>query len=1243
MPIRVRRIINWLSYGVLTVVLLLAVSIVGGLLWLRSSWGGDFVRGQIESQLEGLMWGEVQVGRVSGDIISGIVLEDFAMVGEDGVALIDADKIVVDYALAPFFERRITLSRVRLENPDIHIVRYSDGRWNFKTLFKPRPPRPPFAPPGWGTYVDINRLEFVDGNVQVSLAETDWPLLDWDQNEFRGLNGKLDLKIVTEARGDPERRFVLHDLAFRTTVPELDVQRLNGKLEWTDSGLVVDEVDFETRGSTIVTNGELSFGEQDSFALDIDAPLVGLDEWRRFFPAIRLSGNAEFKGRLAGPIANPVIAIEASRVDTGRSIVTASGELVDLADLKLDLDVGLESLVPDDIRLFWLDYPFVQPLSGNVRVTGPPRRLNVDANLRTPVGGLTVDGTIGPGPPLSYNVSATSSDLDIGALIGRPEVDVTLSGGYVIEGVGTGAENLEANLVAELTESSIYWWDLAAAETQGRLLGRVYQADSLSAEMLNSVVRGTGTFGLASDGVIQTDVEITSGRLAELWPDLAAVDGSVVTRADISGTYGGFDVAGDVEAGQLAVGGAEADSFTGRVTLADVRGDLSMTADGALKNVRVLGLAVDDADVDIRYNQRIMNIDGALLYLDESRTDFSGVADFRPTGTAFRLERIAHTSPTGDWAMSDGGSLTILDGTARFEDFQVAQEAQRVRLGGEFAITDGESDLAFEIEQLEMIELARLAGRPTGDWEGRLTMSGRLTGPRADPKIELEGGVSAGRILSFRFVGMAAAFDYFNQTARIDLTITTPTEGHDLVVTGDFPINLALVGGVDRLPNRAVDLAVRSRNTDLSLLAAVVPGLSELSGPVQIEVNVGGTAEEPRFEGFATLENGRFRVSATGVKYRDLTGTVSFNNDRVRIERITGRDNYTGTFEASGEIAMENLQFGAVGIDVALRELAVVDLRRQLVRVGGSIALEGTTRNPLITGQVKVEEAIYRLPERSRKQVIDLDEATLYVEVSALDEGLGERSPSTWTRARVDLLVQVADNAILTASNARAEIVGDLSLFKASGADVPTFSGTLNVRRGFYREFGQRFTIQEGEVFFFGTPELNPGLHIVAQRTVQNVEGFGDVDIRIIVGGRLRSPTIDLESTPEFDKSEIIAIALFGSPSASTASQQGQLDTALRTVFVGASAQLQSALASEVGLDILEISQREEAGGQTATLFRIGKFITPDVYVTVEQEVGGEEDRQAVGIRYQVSRAFALQATTGTRQSAVDLFWEFSY
>jgi autotransporter translocation and assembly factor TamB len=1244
MPIRVRRIINWMAYGVLAVVLLLAVSVVGGLLWLRSSWGGDFVRGQVESQLQGLMWGEVQVGRVSGDIISGIVLEDFAMIGDDGIALIDADRIVVDYGLAPFFERRITLSRVRLENPDIHVVRYPDGRWNFKTLFKPRSPRPPFAPPGWGTYIDITRLEFVDGNVRVSLAETEWPLLDWSENEFRGLNGRMDLKIVTESRGGPERRFDFHDLAFRTTVPEFDVQRLDGEIVWTDTGVVVDAVDFETAGSTIATDGEIVFGEQDSFALEIDAPVIGLDEWRRFFPAIRLSGDAEFKGRLEGPTVSPTVVIDSSRVETGGSVVTTTGALLDLANLQFDLDVELDRLVPNDIRLFWAGYPFEQPLNGRVRLTGPPRRMNVDADLGTPAGGLTVDGMVGATRPLRYNVSATTSELDIGELIGRPDIDVTLSGGYVIEGQGTGRDELAANLTAALTNSSVYWWDLESAETSGQFVGWVYQADSLSAQMVNTAIRGRGEFGLSRGGIMETDVRVVTRRFGDVWPSWGGLGGRASSIAEIRGTYDSFDVNADVRAAQLELGVVTADSFSGRVTLDDVREAFVMQVDGSLEDLRIAGITAETGDIDINYSERLMNIDGTLLYLDESSTGFGGVADFRTPNTAFTLRQFAHTSPDGAWVMADDSRVTIGAGMARFDGFRVTEGEQSVGVDGAIALTAGVSELDFVVEQLNLVEVARMTGQPSGDWEGELTINGSLGGTLEAPIIDIDGDVSAGQIRGFRFARIRGDAGYADRNGRVDFTITTPTEGHDIVLTGEVPVDLALVAGVDRIPNRPINLDVRGRNTDMSLLGAFVPGLTDLQGPLDLQVDVRGTTEEPRFEGLATLEAGRFRIAATGVMYRDIVGQVAFNNDRVRIERLTGTDGGGGRFEASGEIDMENLQFGALDLALELDQLRVLDLRRQEVDVDGSITLTGTTASPLIGGQVQVEQAIYRLPEQSQKQIIDLDEATLYVEIPGIAGERRTRSPSLWTRTRLDLVVRVADDAVFTSSNARIEIEGDLSLFKSTGTNVPTFSGTLTVLRGFYEEFAQRFEIQEGEVFFYGTPELNPGLHIVATQTVQNVEGFGDVELRIILGGTLNNPVIDLESIPQFEKSEIISIALFGSPNPSTASEQDQLDGTVTRVATGAFASLglQNALSSEIGVDI-QISQRQETSGKTASLFRVGKFITPDVYITVEQEVGGEEDTQAVGIRYQVSRALAVQATTGTRESAVDLFWEFSY
>lgn len=1242
--IRIARYINWLAFGLLLIVLFVGGSLLGGLVWLRTEWGGEFVRGQIEKHVGGLMHGEVRLGGVSGDIVSGIVLEDFALIGEDGVALVDVERLTVEYPLMPFFDKRIVLSRVRLERAEFNVVRDAEGGWNFRTLFRARPPRPPDAPPSWGSFIDIDRIEFIDTDVRVDPGGDRWPMFRWDENEFLDLNGVLDLRLVTASRGGPERRFEFDELAVRTTTPEIDLRSLDGKALWTDTGIELDAIEIETAGSRIEAEGVMGSTGEAVFEVAFDSPRIDLAEVQEFVPAVRIEGMASARGRLLGPPSNPNVEIDEARVDTGRSIVDVTGTLRDLADIRLSpLDLELQALHPSDIAPYWDGYPFAESLSGRVRLDGPPRQMQVDADLRSAAGGLAVEGTVGVGRgPLRYNVSATTAELNLGVLIGRPGVEVVLTGGYVIEGTGTGPDELDARLVAGLGPSRVFWWDLMEGETSGRLLGRMYLADSLTVRLANGAVSGRGQFGLAADGVMHAEVDVNTSRLEEVWPTLSAVRGAAVASATLDGTYRSFDVVADVEGSDLEIGGVTADRYEGEVTLEDVGGAMTMRSEGRIAGLRAAGIFSDTGEVDVTYGDRTMQLAGVLHSFDESRTVLSGEVSFADEPTTFTLTSLAHTSPSGNWVMAPSSRLVVGGPSVRFESFEMVGGVQRIRADGELPLDDGEAALDIELADFELAEFARLSRRPSGDWTGRLTAIGRIEGPRAAPTIEVDGTVTGGRIFDLRFHRITGRMAYGERIADVDVTVTTPTEGHDVVLTGRVPIDLSLTAVADRLPNRPVDFDIRGVNTDLSLLQAFIPGIADADGPIDLTVEVTGTSQEPEFEGVATLRGGRFQIPATGVRYRDIVGRIAFNNDEVRMEELRGTDGRGGIFRMSGMMAMENLRLGELDLELVLERLRVVDQRRQSVLASGSVAIGGTTLGPQMTGTVTIDEAVYRLPERTKKRVIDLDEATLYVEVPGLEEAARDRSPSLWTRTSLDLVVEVSNNAILTSDNARVEIDGDLSLFKGVGTGVPTFSGTLSVRRGFYREFGQRFTIQTGEVFFFGTPDLNPGLHIVAARTIPNVTNFGDVEIRIIIGGRLRTPTIDLASTPEFERSEIVSLALFGTPNPSTAESQ-QLQQAIGGAALQFSGIFQAALAREIGLDVVEVSQREEETGDTATLVRVGKFVTPDVYVTVEQEVGGREDRQEVGVRYQVSQPFSLQATAGTEQTALDLFWEFSY
>lgn len=1248
------RVVRWVRRGVVGVVGLVAVVVLLAILavaWIRSPWGNDFVRDQIVQRLGEAVVGEVRLESVSGDPFSGVTLHGFALEGPDGVPLVAADSVRVSYSLQPFFDKQVVIDEVRLVRPEINLVREPDGRWNFQTIWKPRPEEPPSPEPGWGSVVRIGELTIVDGTVDVRLAQQRWPVLDWETNRFEAFDATMSMDLLT--RDTNLRRFAVEEASFRTTAPELEVRRLAGTGVFTPDSLALREIRLETPGTTLRADGIVSFAPAgDSLDLAVEAPRVSLEETKRFFPGIRLDGTSAFRGRLTGPAGNPTLIIEQGSVDTGRSQVELEGRIETVVTPVLELSTRVSPLAPEDVRLFVDAYPVAQPISGAVRVSGPPRRLDVDADVAARAGRLSVSGSVDfAGAVPAYDLSATSRALDVGALIGEPAVDVVLTGSYGFRGRGFGERDLDARATAELGPSTIYRWDVVAGVTRGRMVGRRYVADTVWVRMPQTTLGGKGTLGMSANGVFEADAEVASEDLGEVWPGLG--DWATGARATmrIDGTYAAFDVVGDLAASGVSAQGVTADSFSGSVRLTDVAAPgFRMEADGTFRTLEVAGVRADTAGVTLAYSDGRMEIDADLDLGGDAFATLAANADFTGPETRLELTRLLYRGEK-TWRMAEGSSLVLVGDRVVADSLEVVQDGQTLRIDGTFALA-GESDLAFAAEDVLLKDVARLLGQPPGDWQGRANLRGTLRGTRAAPLLDVQGRVTEGMIRGFHFQRIEGSFDYADLVADIDLTVTTPAEGHDLVAAGRVPIDLSLVGGVDRLPERPVDLTIRGENTDLSLLSAVVPGLRDLAGPVDLRIAITGTSQSPRFEGRASISNGRMTIPATGVTYRGIEGALQFNNDRIVVEELRAGDGERGVFTVRGEIAMQNLRLGQIDLAATATNLTVIDQNRQDVQVDADLTVTGTTSQPIVRGEVVVDEAIYRLPERTGKDVIDLDEAVVYVDIPGAARDTLARSPSLWSRTRLDLDVRVTDDAILQASNARIEIAGDLSLLKPSGSRMPTLSGTLDVRRGFYEEFGRRFTIEGGSVFFYGTQEINPGLNVVATRTIEGVEGVGDVQVRVTVGGTARNPTIDLSSTPPYDKSEIISLALFGTPNPSASQQREFQDTITELAGTAFASQLTSELAAELNLDLLEVAQREQTTGDVATLFRIGKFLSPDVYVTFEQEVGGSVDRSRVALRYQISDRFTLQASAGTGRrvedeggvdAGIDLFWEFTY
>ena len=134
-----------------------------------------------------------------------------------------------------------------------------------------------------------------------------------------------------------------------------------------------------------------------------------------------------------------------------------------------------------------------------------------------------------------------------------------------------------------------------------------------------------------------------------------------------------------------------------------------------------------------------------------------------------------------------------------------------------------------------------------------------------------------------------------------------------------------------------------------------------------------------------------------------------------------------------------------------------------------------------------------------------------------------------------------------------------------------------------------------------------------------------------LVGGTLKSPTVEIWSDPAKTDSDALSYVLFGrSLSQGTEADQQQAGSA--AAVLGGN-MLAMSMASAIGLDDARI---ETGARRQDAAFYAGKYISPKLYVAYG--VGLYEPINVLRVRLPLSRKFTLQAETGTRDSGDILY-----
>ena len=619
--------------------------------------------------------------------------------------------------------------------------------------------------------------------------------------------------------------------------------------------------------------------------------------------------------------------------------------------------------------------------------------------------------------------------------------------------------------------------------------------------------------------------------------------------------------------------------------------------------------------------------------------------------------------------MLQEASITY-DEEYRVNNLLLYSEDQQIAVDGVID-PDGEQNLVLTIESFRIGGVADLL-----DYEGLDgTLNGYLdlTGPAAAPRIE--GRLDLGIVSRSRPAGdLTVQVGYDSLRLHLD-ALVTHKNGSTLAVDGYLPVDLSIAPADSATIGEGVQLEAgqvsgRSRvsftaKADSFAIGWINPFLDDetiddLDGRLTADIAVTGTLDNPELDGALRLSDGRFRLPEFGVTYRDLQAQAVLERNQLQLSQATLRSG-SGEAVADGTVSFANLTLGEFDINARLKDFRAVASDEYHATVSGNLQLNGSTRAPVVTGNLEVVSADVYLENIAAGdiEVVKLTERDLRMLEEQFGYRVGEEDTTTfdfYEAMEMNLNVELERDTWLRQSQnpeMAIQLTGRLSVQKQPAAD-PQMFGTIEVlsQRSYINQFGRRFNITNGNITFNG-PAANFVMDVEAEYQVRSRQNAGQPEATIILSlsGRLENLELELNSDPPgMENTDILSYIATGRPAGQTFQLGGGLLAGGADLAASQIANIvEGVAAQELGLDVMEIQQSGLRGAELIA----GKYVSPKLFVGVSQPVTftstARDPNQSganateITLEYEIIDWLLLRFSGGRTSLQGNLLWEYAY
>jgi translocation and assembly module TamB len=432
----------------------------------------------------------------------------------------------------------------------------------------------------------------------------------------------------------------------------------------------------------------------------------------------------------------------------------------------------------------------------------------------------------------------------------------------------------------------------------------------------------------------------------------------------------------------------------------------------------------------------------------------------------------------------------------------------------------------------------------------------------------------------------------------------------EALLNGPRGTKLNIEGSIGLTSTPKLDLTA-SGNLDLRVFAELNPSWS-ITGIVNFSGTIGGTTEKPNIDGLATLANASLGYEGIYTTLSMLNGDIRFNENRVSFENLEGRVG-GGTIRVRGSGIIQNEQMEGLNV--------LIDTERVRFRyplglrslVNGRLVLRGTSSEPLLEGDLTIDNMTYRS---------DFEPFLAVFRPGGLDSG-------GTVLDRLRLSVHISGNRNISIQNELSDVSGariDLDIKGTVGS--PSLTGHVEVNEGTLLFQGKRYDITRGNINFVDPLRIDPVVDIQAESDLR------DYRVILTVEGRGENVRVELRSDPPLPQLELISLIAGGRTlrelDESSLDDQ-RLPTSEELFQSGAVSVLVDLLRSRLGnrfgllgLDRVRVDPYVVGAGNNSA--QITLSVTRDLSVTYSQDLSSNQQR-VLQVEYFLSKNLSLVAS----------------